>query len=39
MIVSAWRGSEKATVGWPVLRVDDVLAGKADPFDSLYGKD
>lgn len=39
MIVSAWRGSEKATVGWPVLRVDDVLAGNADPFDSLYGKD
>jgi hypothetical protein len=39
MIVSAWRASDKVTVGWPVLRVDDVLAGKADPYDSLYGKD
>jgi len=39
MIVSAWRGSTRVTVGWPVLRVDDVLAGKLDPYDSLYGKD
>ncbi len=39
MIVSAWRVSDKVTVGWPVLRVDDVLAGKVDPYDSLYGKD
>ena len=39
MIVAAWRGSEGVTVGWPVVRVDDVLAGKVDPWDSLYGKD
>lgn len=39
MIVSAWRGSQSVTVGWPVVRVDDVLAGKVDPWDSLYGKD
>ena len=38
MIVSAWRGSANATVGWPVVRVQDVLAGK-DPYDNLYGKD
>ena len=38
MIVSAWRGSATATVGWPVVRVQDILAGK-DPYDSLYGKD
>ncbi len=38
MIVSAWRGSTNATVGWPALRVQDVLNGK-DPYDSLYGKD
>lgn len=38
MIVSAWRGSTNATVGWPVVRVQDVLDGK-DPYDSLYGKD
>lgn len=39
MIVSAWRASDKATVGWPATRVDDVLAGKVDPFEALYGKD
>ncbi|HEY9236843.1 MULTISPECIES: phospholipase C/P1 nuclease family protein [Phenylobacterium] len=39
MIVSAWRASPRATVGWPALRVEDVLAGKADPYDSLYGRD
>lgn len=39
MIVSAWRASPRATVGWPALRVEDVLAGKTDPFDSLYGRD
>lgn len=39
MIVSAWQASAKVTVGWPVVRVDDVLSGKVDPFDSLYGKD
>ena len=39
MIVSAWRASPRATVGWPALRVEDVLAGKVDPFDSLYGRD
>lgn len=39
MIVSAWRGSEKATFGWPVMKVQDVVAGRADPWDSLYGKD
>ena len=39
MIVSAWAASTRGTVGWPVARVDDVLAGKVDPFDSLYGKD
>ena len=38
MIVSAWRASAGATVGWPVVRVQDILAGK-DPYDSLYGKD
>ena len=38
MIVSAWRASTNATVGWPALRAQDVLDGK-DPYDSLYGKD
>jgi hypothetical protein len=39
MVVSAWRASANVTVGWPVVRVDDVLAGKVDPYDALYGKD
>lgn len=39
LTVSAWRASARVTVGWPVVRVDDVLAGKVDPYDALYGKD
>lgn len=39
MIVSAWRASATTTVGWPVVKVEDVLSGKVDPYDSLYGKD
>jgi len=39
MIVTAWRGSLNATVGWPIIRVDAVLAGKVDPYVPLYGKD
>lgn len=39
MVVSAWKASARVTVGWPVMRVDDVLSGKVDPYDALYGKD
>ena len=39
LVVASWRVSATATVGWPVLKVEDVLAGKVDPYDSLYGKD
>ena len=39
MIVSAWRASDRTTVGWPALKVDEVLTGKVDPYDSLYGRD
>ena len=38
-IVDAWRASASADVGWPAVKVADVLAGKLDPFDSLYGAD
>ena len=38
-IVDAWRASATAQVGWPKVSVADVEAGKADPWDSLYGKD
>lgn len=39
LVVASWRVSATATVGWPILKVEDVLAGKIDPYDSLYGKD
>jgi hypothetical protein len=39
LIVIAWKISAAGNVGWPALKVEDVLAGKADPYDSLYGKD
>ncbi len=38
-IVDAWRTSAAADVGWPAVKVADVLAGKIDPFDSLLGED
>ena len=39
LIVIAWKMSATSNVGWPALKVEDVLAGKADPYESLYGKD
>jgi len=39
MTVEAWRASGGMTVGYPQLRVSDIEAGRADPFESLYGKD
>jgi hypothetical protein len=38
-IVDAWRASAQASVGYPEVKVADVLAGKVDPYDSLYGLD
>lgn len=39
MIIDAWHASAHAQVGWPALNVEDVEAGKTDPWDSLYGAD
>jgi hypothetical protein len=39
LIVMAWRASADETVGWKPVRVSDVVAGKMDPFDALYGVD
>jgi hypothetical protein len=39
LIVMAWRESANEKVGWSPVRVSDVLAGKVDPYDSLYGVD
>ena len=38
-IIGAWRASGAQDVGWPAIKVADVIAGKVDPFDSLYGAD
>ena len=37
--VLAWKTSEGARVGWPEVSVADALAGRADIWTSLYGKD
>ncbi|MFI4950364.1 MAG: S1/P1 Nuclease [Caulobacterales bacterium] len=39
LIVLAWRGSERQTVGYKPVAVADVLAGKIDPFDALNSID
>ncbi|HXV00695.1 MAG TPA: S1/P1 Nuclease [Caulobacteraceae bacterium] len=39
MIIDAWRASAAGEVGYPPVRVADVIAGKIDPTDSLYGLD
>jgi hypothetical protein len=35
MIVDAWHASDNLGVGYPEMKVTDVEAGKADPFESL----
>lgn len=39
MIVLAWRASDKASVGYPGVSVEDVESGRVDPYDAIYGKD
>lgn len=39
VIVEAWRASLNSKVGWRPVAVADVLAGKVDPYPSLYGID
>ena len=39
LIVMAWRDSATTKVGWPVISVADVEAGKIDPYESLVGVD
>jgi hypothetical protein len=38
-VIDAWRASSRMAVGYPGVRLADVLAGKVDPYDSLYGLD
>lgn len=39
MTIDAWRASADASVGYPAVKVADVLAGRADPFNALFGMD
>ena len=39
LIVEAWRASANTNVGWRPIAVQDVLAGKVNPYNALYGID
>jgi hypothetical protein len=39
LIVLAWTTSERQTVGYKPVSVADVVAGKVDPYNALYGVD
>lgn len=39
VIVEAWRASANVKIGWRPIAVQDVLAGKVDPYPALYGID
>lgn len=39
LVVQAWRASADITVGWPETPVADIVSGKVDPYDLLYGID
>ena len=39
LVVLAWRASADAEVGWRPVKVRDVEAGTADPYNSLYAVD
>ena len=38
-IVDAWRVSLKGAVGYPPVMVSDILAGRVDLYDALFGLD
>lgn len=39
VVVEAWRASLNSKIGWKPVSVQDVLAGKVDPYPALYGVD
>lgn len=39
LIVEAWKASANAKIGWRPVAVQDVVAGKVDPYPALYGVD
>ncbi|MGH7023387.1 MAG: S1/P1 Nuclease, partial [Caulobacteraceae bacterium] len=38
-VIEAWRASAGGSVGYPEVKVRDILAGRVDPYDALYGLD
>ncbi|MBR7619357.1 S1/P1 Nuclease [Phenylobacterium sp. 20VBR1] len=38
LVAEAWTASAGVKIGWPAVSVADVLAGKADPYEALYGR-
>lgn len=38
-IIDAWRASLDGVVGYPPVKVADIVAGKVDPYDALFGLD
>jgi hypothetical protein len=39
LVVLAWRSSSGVGVGYPQVTLNDVEAGRVDPYDALYGRD
>jgi len=39
LVVDAWKSSASQDVGYPGVKPADVVAGKLDPYDSLFGTD
>lgn len=39
MIVMAWRGADKQTVGWRPVPLADIVSGKVDPYNAFYAID
>jgi hypothetical protein len=39
LVVEAWRTSANRTIGWKPIAVQDVVAGRVDPYPALYGTD
>jgi hypothetical protein len=39
LIALAWRSSVDEPVGYPAVKPSDVIAGRFDPYDSMYGSD
>ncbi|MBS0363349.1 MAG: S1/P1 Nuclease [Proteobacteria bacterium] len=39
LIVMAWRGADKQSVGWRPIPLGDILSGKVDPYNAFYAID